>query len=119
MTDIGQTTDGDIDVTSNSPYLVTGVDEVEQLLRQRLRTFYGEWFLDTEIGVPYFQDIFQKNPNPVSIESAFKNVILNTPGFQELSEFQLDIDASLRSLTLTFSGISTSGIIDFSEVLAP
>ena len=46
MTDILQDDDGDINVTNNRLGFVNGADEVEQLLRQRLRTFFGEWFLD-------------------------------------------------------------------------
>ena len=117
MTDILQTEDGDIDVTSNDLSFVTGSDEVKQLLRQRLRMFLGEWFLDTTKGIPYFQSILKKNPNPVSIDSAFKNEILETPGILELFEFELNVDASLRKLTLDFRAVSTDGIIDFSEVL--
>jgi len=117
MTDIRQTEDGDIYVESSNLSFVNGADEVTQLLRQRLTTFFGEWFLDTTIGVPYYQEVFKKNPNPIAIESAFKNEILNTPGILELSQFQLDIDSSLRELTVTLEAVSTDGVIDFSEVL--
>jgi len=119
MTDIAQDEFGDILVTNNKLTFVTGSAEVVQLLRQRLRTFLGEWFLDTTIGVPYFEEIFKKNPNPVSIDAAFKNVILNTPGLLELSEFELDVDAATRTLTVTLRAVVTDGIIDFSEVLTP
>lgn len=118
MTDILQTVDGDFAIVNNDTQFVNGADEVMQLLRQRLRTFLGEWFLDTTIGVPYFQDILKKNPNPVSVDAAFKNEILNTPGVLELSEFEIDIDAATRVATVTGRAVVTDGIIDFSEVLA-
>lgn len=117
MTDIRQTEDGDIYVAKNTLTFINGGDEVVQLLRQRLKTFLGEWFLDTRMGVPYFQEIFKKNPSPIAVEAAFKNVILATPGVLELSEFSLDIDSSLRELTVTLKAVGTDGIIDFSEVL--
>jgi len=119
MTDILQDEDGDVNVTNNQTSLVNGANEVMQLLRQRLRTFLAEWFLDTTIGIPYFQDIFKKNPSPIAMESAFKNEILNTPGVLELSEFELEVDPSLRTLTVTGRAVVTDGIIDFSEVLTP
>lgn len=119
MTDIKQDPDGDIAIENGSPVIIDGGgDEVVQILRQRLRTGLGEWFLDTTIGVPYLQSIFKKNPSPVAIETAFKNEILNTPGVLELSEFELDVDASTRTMTLTFRVIGTDGPIDFSEVLS-
>ena len=117
MTDIRQDVDGDIYLVNNRLDFINGADEVVQLLRQRLRTFLAEWFLDTTIGVPYFQEIFKKNPSPVSVEAAFKNEILNTPGVLELSEFELDIDTASRHLTVTGRAVVTDGIIDFSEVL--
>jgi len=117
MTDIKQTEAGDIDITNNEATFIESTDEVVQLLRQRLRTFFGEWFLDTEIGVPYHQEILKKNPNPTAMDAAFKNEILNTPGVIELTQFEMDIDPATRNLTLTFQCIATDGIIDFSEIL--
>jgi len=117
MTDVAQEVDGDLKVVDNDIPFVNGNEEVQQLLRQRLRTFLGEWFLDLTIGLPYFQEILKKNPNTVAIDAAFKNEILNTPGFLELSTFELDINAAARQLTVTFTGITTDGIIDFSEIL--
>jgi hypothetical protein len=73
--------------------------------------------LDTTIGVPFHQEIFKKRPNPISVEAAFKNEILNTPGVLALSEFEMTIDEATRELTVTFKAVGTEGIIDFSEVL--
>lgn len=117
MTDVAQEEGGDLKVVNNDIPFVNGIEEVQQLLRQRLRAFLGEWFLNTTIGMPFFQQIFLKNPNSVAIEAAFKNEILNTPGILELSEFELDIESGPRQLTVTFSAISTDGLIDFSEIL--
>ena len=48
----------DLHIDNNG--LLVLVDNNEQLLqkiRQRLRLFYGEWFLDVRRGVPYFENI--------------------------------------------------------------
>lgn len=110
--------DGDIFIGENKFHIVTGVEEVIQNLRQNLRTFFGEWFLNQGLGVPYFQDVFIKNPSPVSIEAAFKNAILNTIGVRELIEFDLNLDSAHRELSYTFSVLIYDEIIDFSEVVA-
>ena len=118
MTDVAQEEDGDLKIVNNDVPFVNGVEEVMQLLRQRLRAFLGEWFLDTTIGLPYHQEILKKNPNLIAIEAAFKNEILNTPGFIELSSFDLDLKAgNARQLQVSFTGLSTDGVINFSELL--
>lgn len=109
---------GDILIAQNKFSIVTGVDEVIQNIRQRLRTFLGEWFLNIGLGVPYFEDIFIKQPNALSIEAAFKNEILKTTGVRELIEFDFTLDETNRTLEYTFSALVLDEIIDFSEVVS-
>ena len=108
---------GDILIEQNKFSIVTKVDEVKQNLRQNLKTFLGEWFLNTGLGVPYFEDIFIKNPNAISIEAAFKNAILGTIGVRELIQFDLNLDSSRRELSYTFRAVVLDEVIDFSEVV--
>jgi hypothetical protein len=98
--------------------IVTGADAIRQHLCQRLKTFMAEWFLDLRIGVPYFQHVMTKNPDPVVIDSAFKSEIINTPGIVELLSFDLRIDAGTRRLQLVFKAAADDGaVISFNEVL--
>ncbi len=117
MSDIALADDGDILISGSDLTLTTGVDAIKQHLSQRLRTFYGEWFLNMEIGIPYFQQVLRKNPDPVVIDSIFKREILNTPGILQLTEFDLDLDPAIRELTLSFKAICNEGEIEFSEVI--
>jgi len=97
---------------------VSGIDAIKQNLKQRLQTFKGENEFDTQAGMPYFQDIFKKNPDPILIRSAFVNAIVGTPGVIELSDIEFDLDQSTRELTVTFRAITTAGIVDYSYVVA-
>ena len=90
MSDITLDTDGDILVTGSDLTLTTGADAIKQHLSQRLKTFYGEWFLNAEQGVPYLQQVLKKNPDMTVLDSIFKREILNTPGILQLTEFSLD-----------------------------
>ncbi len=107
--------DNDIVIQNNDATLITGRDEIAQVLRQELRVFLGEWFLDTAEGIPYFQEILKKNPNPSTVDAIFKNKILSTPGVIELLSYSLEING--RNLSLSFSASTQEGIIDFNEVL--
>ena len=117
MSDLALDSTGELDLLDNDLYLTTGQDAIVQHIKQRLQTFLEEWFLDTRIGIAYFQQILKKNADPVIIDSILKREIINTPGIIELTSFDLDMDESNRLLTLTFEARSTAGVINFSEVI--
>jgi len=115
MSDIKLDSSGDIDTSQPDLQQTTGVDAIKQHIKQRLKTFYNEWFLDLRRGLPYFQHILVKNPDPVVVDSAFKRQILDTLGVLELIAFNIDVDISTRVMTLSFKALTSEGIIDFSE----
>lgn len=117
MSDIKLDSNGDIDLSTNALQLTTGIDAIVQHLKQRLRTFYGEWFRDRRIGVPYFEQILIKNPNPNVIDSIFKRAILDTPGIISLVTIDIDFEPTTRTMTLNFEAKSTAGVIKFNEVI--
>jgi len=114
MSDIKLNTAGDIDISEPDLQLTSGTNAIDQHLKQRLRMFLGEWFLDNRIGLPYFQHILKKNPDAIVIDSVFKRQILTTPGVLELLSFNLDIDIPTRQLTVEFRARTSEGVIDFS-----
>lgn len=99
--DFAMDENGDLAIKNGDFYLVTGVDATIQFLKQRLRLFLGEWFLDEAKGVPYFDEVFVKNPNPVALNSIFKTQIIETPGVRELLSFDMQINTTTRVMTLT------------------
>lgn len=114
MSDIKLNTDGDVDISQPDLQLTTGTNAIDQHLKQRLKMFLGEWFLDNRIGLPYFQHILKKNPDPIVIDSVYKRQILTTPGILELLSFDLDLDIPTRQLTVSFKAKTSEGVLDFS-----
>ena len=108
---------GDLVIEKGDLVNTTGAEAVLQRVRQYLSTFLGEWFLDTRVGVPWFQQIMIKGFDPVVVDAVLKTTILNIPGVEELTKFELDLDTKTRELTLTFKAIGDDGPIDFSEVV--
>lgn len=106
---------GDLALENGDLVLLENADAAQQLLRQRLRMFFGEWFLDTGKGVPYFQEILKKQPNAIAVDSILKTTILETPGVIQLLRFNFDYDAATRSLSLDFAAQLSSGVIEFNE----
>ncbi|QNR53873.1 putative tail lysozyme [Pseudomonas phage phiK7A1] len=75
---------------------------VTQRLKITLYTFLGEWFLDTSVGVPYFQQIFGKVRSKSAIDVIFQNIIANDEGVVEIREFSSDLSTGDRGYTMTF-----------------
>lgn len=118
MSDLQLDNDGDLLIEDGDLVMSLGIDEIDQLLRQRLKFFSAEWFLDTEAGIPYFDEVFVKNPDPVTLNTIFKDIILSSPGVIGLDEFDLKIDTVLRELRLAFRARTTEDIdITFNETL--
>lgn len=109
--------DGDLDITNNSLSLTHGQNAILQHLTVKFRLFLGEWFLDTSVGVPWFQDILIKRPAFSVVHEALKAVILETPGVLELLEFKFDLNAEAREASLDFKARTIDGDIDFSQIV--
>ena len=88
-------TDGQITLTPDAKTAVA------QHIAIRLRTFFGEWFLDVREGVPYFELVLVKNPDLGRITSIFRSVILATPGVASIARLQLAHDAATRILSVS------------------
>ena len=118
MSQLNMTDDGDLAIGNNQLTIVKEKEEIRQRLLQNLRTFLGEWFLDTTIGVSYYEVIFDKGmPEPL-IADAFKDEILKTEGVTELREFKkLDLNSATRRLTVDFTVNTIFGEIRLTETL--
>ena len=92
------TADNDLAIINNNFALTVNDSdaEIEQRLRQNLQTFLGEWFLDITIGVPYLQLVYVKGVAAILIESAFKDIITDTPGVVALTQFEpIDLNSAI------------------------
>lgn len=63
------------------------VEVVQQRLFIRLRTFYSEWFLNTDYGIVYFQRIIGFKNTKSSVDLIFQQNILAETGVKEIVSF--------------------------------
>jgi len=82
---------------------ITAAAAVGQAVYTRLLMLRGEWFLDTEAGVPYMTDVMIKPANLALVESALKQVILETEGVNQIRDFSMLLNSVERSLVVTVS----------------
>lgn len=111
--------DNNLEVSAFDLRVVSGSLYVANKLRIRLKTFRGEWFLNTNVGLPYFEEIFKKNPNLDLISDLYIQEILGTTGVSQIvpGTFILDLLPS-RRLEIAFTAELDSGeLVEITEVV--
>ena len=101
---------GDFAITNGEVTLEEGSAAIRQRLEIKLRTFLGEWFLDTTFGIPYYEQVLGKKVNPISLNAVFVSAILTVSGIKKLDKpITYDFNPSLRKLDLSFVAILDTG----------
>lgn len=77
-----------------------GAKAVAQHVRQRLKTFQGEWFLNTNAGLRWIGPILGSNYNPALSEAVVKAEILDTDGVTEITAFSVSYTRDVRRLNI-------------------
>jgi hypothetical protein len=111
--DIKLDSDGDA-VFINGALTLAGItyyaqDVVAQRLTIHLRTWLGEWFMDTTYGVPYLQRILVKNVSKTTVDNILREEILKEVGVLEIQEFTSTFDAGTRSYACNFTVLTREG----------
>lgn len=81
----------------------SGSDSLAQRLSIKLQFFKGEWFLDTDFGIPYFQEIFVKPFIQSAMDAIFKNQILATPEVVALVRYASQFNRNQRTFAVAFT----------------
>ena len=114
-----------IDAATNDWFLVDGTtirlcESKQELIRQQLainlRMIRGEWFANTNYGIPYFTSVYGKNTQD-EVDLIFKSAIRNTDGVLAITRFSSSIDKQTRKYTLVFSVQTEVGPITDIEVV--
>ncbi len=81
----------------------TDTDAVAQALSIRLKTFAGEWFLDTRVGIPYLTDILGKKINERLLRKTVTEEVKSLLGISDIRDFAVEAGRTARSIYLRFS----------------
>jgi hypothetical protein len=96
---------------------VTISDALTQILKIKLKVVLGEYWLNIESGLPFFEKedesiaIFKKSADLNTIESVIKAYIANTEGVQRITAFSMDVDNGFRTANISWSLQTTEGTI--------
>lgn len=76
---------------------------VAQRVKRALLLFKGEYFLDSEIGMPYYDDILGTKNSIDTIQAIFINAIREVKGVADIKEFNIAFDDPTRTLTINMN----------------
>lgn len=101
MKDILLDNDGDIKLTQNGD--VTMTNSVIQAVMIKIKWFFQEWVYDPELGIPYFDIVFIKNPDVEEIEELLSDEILEIEEVTDVIEMEVNIDVGKRIAIIKFT----------------
>ena len=89
-------------LNGSTPVTPTVSEGLKQRLKIKLLTFMGEWFLDTNYGTPYFQQIVGKNRSKGTLDIIFRQIVAADNDVVTIVKFQSELSIN-RAYSLNFS----------------
>lgn len=99
----------DLHLTEKRNLSIIGYPQsVAQAIECRLKTFLGEWFLDEELGIPFFTEVFIKTDDKSKIDLIFQKEILKIKNVERIEQFESEIDGETREYKITTLDVKVS-----------
>lgn len=98
--------DKDGDLGFNENYDIVLNNSVSQKIRICLLWFLGEWRWDDEMGLPYFEDLFIKEPDIQYFEELITEEIFNVDEITEVESVEILVNSKTRTASIFFVAIT-------------
>lgn len=108
ITDFGLNEDGDEYADATGLAMTGDLDGIRQQVTLRLGFFKGEWFLDEEAGLAWYEEILVKNPNLIRIRDIFRTAILSVNGISDVTYLDVRFTGA-RTVTVEFRATTDLG----------
>jgi len=89
--------------TNDLMFTETLNEELRQRVSIHLQMFQGEWFINTNFGVPYLQDIISIARSKSVVDSILKRHAEEETGTGNITDFNSDFNFDTRQYSLTFN----------------
>ncbi|MDK1020043.1 MAG: hypothetical protein QGD90_00205 [Candidatus Hydrogenedentes bacterium] len=110
-------TTNDLVFTGRNLTTVSGAALVAQRLKVILQLFKGEWFLDADAGIPWFQEILEKGVDVTVVDAILRAAILGVTDVNRLLIYSSEIDAAARTISVAFTVDTVYGPVVFEGAL--
>lgn len=101
MNDLLLTEENDLLISESGDIVFT--DSISQAIKIRLKWFLGEWKINQGYGIPYYQEVFIKNPSTALLEDRLRTEILTVSGVNTVDNIVIKLDKAERKAKITFS----------------
>lgn len=92
MSDFKLDDNWDLELTKSNITLIETIEkETVQRLKIKFYTYLGEWYLNKNVGIPYFQTIFKKGTPKAVVDGIFKTLITNDRNVVSLDKYESQI----------------------------
>ena len=108
---------GDLVFVNRDLATVSGAELVQQRLAIIPRMFKGEWFLDADAGIPWFQEILEKGVDTTVVDAILRKAILDTEDVNRLLTYESSIDVASRTISVAFSVDTVYGPVTYEGAL--
>ena len=98
-----QLSGGDLQIKDFDFALTTRDTVIAQRVQRHLLLFKGDYWLDTELGVPYYQSILGTRNSLDTVQAIFINSIREVEGVDEIIKFDIVFNDSTRTVTIELS----------------
>ena len=100
MLDILLDCDGDLHITPSGDIYLT--QNARQAVRIRLLWFFNEWRFAPGLGVPYFEEVFIKNPNINRLRRIVYEQAKSVDGVIDVRNININIENAARKARFCF-----------------
>lgn len=98
MIDLKLDKTGDLELTQLGDILPT--DSIAQAVRVRLLWFFKEWRLGPDLGFPYFEYLFVKNPNEAKLRHLIRETVMEVEDVTDVTDITFTVDRKQRTATI-------------------
>ena len=95
--------------------VVDGMEAVRQRVLQHLRFTLGEWFLEPDEGVPYFDGLFADNTGVSLASQLIAAEVQRVDGVTSVQVARADLDSTIRRLSVELRVGTADGELTITE----
>ncbi len=123
--DIKINPDGTIPLENGDLIIIEGSEEVAQVLRIGLKFFFGEWFLNNQDGIRYFEEIFIKEYSLTRISQIIRGFVNSIPEVIAIKDYTQEVTEVIESevkkkkLIVSFTVSTEFGEVSINDLELP
>lgn len=104
--DVALDTDGDILIDPKLGLVfVRGIPAMVQAIRIRILMFFKEWFMNQDVGIPYWEELIGDASKVPGVKdrarAVFAAAVLSAPGVVEILQLDVKIDTNRKMTVIT------------------